>query len=129
METNYMKIDGIKDAKVFVSNYFADYSFGGNSSADGFAKWIAANCNQIDLNNYDDELALYLISEDEPLEDLGPEYDVDVTVCEMPDVNGVVRTVYTCSGFLGNIQALERAIKGRYERFGGNQRMFVEVDE
>lgn len=71
METNYMKMDGIKDAKVFVSNYFADYSFGGNSSADGFAKWIAANCNQIDLNNYDDELALYLISEDEPLNEYG----------------------------------------------------------
>lgn len=71
MESNYMKIDGIEDAKVFVLNYFTDYSFGGNSSADGFAEWIAANCKQIDLNDYEDELALYLISAEEPLNEYG----------------------------------------------------------
>jgi hypothetical protein len=62
MET-IISIGTIDDAKTFVSNSgVADWEWGGNASADGFAEWIYRNCSEIDTDDYDTELGDYLWS-------------------------------------------------------------------
>lgn len=64
---NIMKIESIQDAITFVHNsgFFLDWEWGGNTSADGFAHWIRAHYDEIDGDNYHDELRAYLLSEGE----------------------------------------------------------------
>lgn len=67
MDRHPATIQTIADAREFALSTVCDYQFGGTASAEGFAKWIYANRNVMDFNNYDNDLAEYLVSEGENL--------------------------------------------------------------
>ena len=56
-------INSITDARVFVENSgVAEWTFGGNASAEGFAEWIFRNLSAINPNAYHAEISEYLLS-------------------------------------------------------------------
>ena len=56
-------IDSITAAQTFANNTgAADWTWVADASAEGFAKWVWDNCEEIDRDNYDAELRQYLES-------------------------------------------------------------------
>ena len=56
-------INSITDAEIFVANSgVAEWEWGGNASAEGFAEWIFRNRSAVNPNAYDGEIIEYLLS-------------------------------------------------------------------
>jgi hypothetical protein len=62
-DADMIKIESRIDAQTFVYNSgVAEWEWGGNASAEGFALWLRANRDSVDRDDYDNELREYLIS-------------------------------------------------------------------
>lgn len=56
-------INSVTDARVFVENSgVAEWTFGGNATAEGFAEWLFRNRRSVNPDGYNAELIEYLIS-------------------------------------------------------------------